>query len=85
MSILALEEMRVEQKESDIIISKNIICPECKKNIKMDLIDFKINLNDCKYGHKNENILLEEFQDTQKIDRLSIICNMCKNNNKSTS
>ena len=86
MSIVVFEtEEQIEQKENDIILSKNIICPECKENIKMEIKDFKINLSDCKNGHKKENILLDEFQDTQKIDRLSIICDICKKYNKSTS
>ena len=86
MSIVVFEnEEQIGQKENDIILSKSIICPECKENIKMNIKEFKINLSDCKNGHKKENILLDEFQDTQKIDRLSIICDICKKYNKSTS
>ena len=47
---------------------KIIVCPECKENIKIDIIDFKINLYECKNGHKIENILLNEFEETQKIE-----------------
>ena len=54
----------MEIKEKDIIKSKNIICPECKENIKMDIIDYKINIYECKNGHKKENILLNEFEET---------------------
>ena len=43
MSVLVFES-EFEVKEKDIIKSKNIICPECKENIKMDIIDYKINL-----------------------------------------
>ena len=69
----------------DIVKSKNIICPECKENIKMDIIDYKINLYECINGHKIENILLNEFEETQNIDLLNIICDICKKNNKSIS
>ena len=51
----------------------------------MDIIDYKVNLFDCKNGHKIENILLDEFEETQKIDLNNIICDICKKNNKSTS
>ena len=48
----------------------------------MDIIDYKINIYECKNGHKIENILLNEFEETQNIDRNNIICNICKKNNK---
>ena len=84
MSVLVFES-EFEVKEKDIIKSKNIICPECKENIKMDIIDYKINIYECKNGHKMENILLNEFEETQNIDRANIICNICNKNNKSIS
>ena len=64
--------------KKNMIKSKNIICPECKENIKMDIIDYKVNLFDCKNGHKIENILLDEFEETQKIDLNNIIFDICK-------
>ena len=76
MSILAFDN-NFKNKEEDIIKSKHIICPECKENIKMDIKDFKINLYDCKNKHKIDNLLLNEFEETQKIDRLKIICDLC--------
>ena len=84
MSILVYEN-EIKIKEKDIVKSRNIICPECKENIKMDIKDYKINLFDCKNGHKINNILLNQFDDKQKIDRLNIICDACKKFNKSTS
>ena len=38
---------------------------------------------ECKNGHKMENILLNEFEETQNIDRTNIKCNICNKNNKS--
>ena len=75
----------LEIKNEDIIRTKNIVCPTCKENIKMDIKDYKINLYDCKNGHKMENILLDQFEETQKIDDSKIICDECKKNNKSIS
>ena len=86
MNIIVTEyEAQIEPRENDIIKSKQIICPKCKENIKMDLKDFKINLYECKNGHKIENILLKEFEKTQNIDRVKIICDICKKINKSIS
>ena len=86
MSVLVNEnEIPMEQKEIDIIKSKTIICPKCKENIKMNIKDYKINLFECKNGHKIENILLNEFEETQELDILNIICDRCIKNNKSIS
>ena len=70
---------------NDIIKSKEIICPNCKENTRMNIIDYRINLFECKNGHKIDNILLKEFENTQIINRKNIICDICKINNKSTS
>ena len=86
MNIIVSEyEILNEIRENDIIKSKNIICPSCKEYIKMDIKDFKINLYECKNRHAIKNILLNEFEESQKIDRLKIICDICKTNNKSIS
>ena len=64
------------------IISNEIICPECKENILININNYKINLYECKNGHKKENILLNEYENMQKIDISKIVCNNCyKNNN----
>ena len=84
MNVIVFEkEFDIHQK--DIIKSKNTICPYCEENIKMDIKDYKINLYECRHGHKIENILLNKFEETQKVDLSNIICAICKNNNKSIS
>ena len=70
------------KKEAKGIISKDIICPECGENILINIKDFKINLYGCKNNHKINNILINKFVDTQKIDLSKIICNQCNKNNK---
>ena len=86
MSVIVIEnKSQIEEKESDIKKSKNIICPICKEKILMDIKDFKINLFGCKKGHKIENIILNEYEETQNIDRVKIICDICKKINQSTS
>ena len=84
MSIIVMEnEIDEGNKLSDIIKSKNVICPECKETISIDIIDYKINLYGCKNGHKFKDILLDQFEETQNIDRTKIICDICKQNNQS--
>ena len=63
------------------IISKDIICPECKENILINYDNFQINFHDCKNNH---NIIktMNEFENTQKINFNNIICNECNINNK---
>ena len=39
-----------------------------------------MNLNKCCKEHNFPNILLEEFNDTQKINELTILCHECKKN-----
>ena len=80
-----LIEVKDEEKEKEKIKSKDIICPYCKENIRMNINEYKINLLKCKNGHNKENILLDEFEETQNINLTDIICNICKNNNKSIS
>ena len=67
------------------IISKDIICPECKENILIDINNFHINFHDCKNNHNINNISLNEYESTQKININKIICNICNINNKGTT
>ena len=63
-----------------IKISKDIICPECGDICLLSINDYKMNLNKCCKEHNFPNILLEEFNDTQKINELTILCHECKKN-----
>ena len=62
--------------------SNEIICPECKENILIDIKDYKINLYECRNKHKIENISLNEYENMQKIDLSKRICNECYKYNK---
>ena len=77
----------INKKNEDInrkieIYSKDIICPECKESILIDIKDFKINLYGCKNNHKIDNIILNKYEETQKVDLTKIVCNICNKNNK---
>ena len=69
-------------KKEIIHPSKDIICPECGKNTFLTINNYKMSLNNCQNGHNLGNILFEEFNDTQKINELSILCTECKKVNK---
>ena len=71
----------IDNNESKIK-SKYIICPKCQENIKYKMNEYKMYLYDCKNGHRMDNILLNEFENTQYIDISKIICDKCKINNK---
>ena len=74
-----------EVNKNIFIKSKNIICPECKENIRLKIVDYKIKLFGCKNNHIINNMLLEKYEDTQYIDISKIICELCKEKNKGNS
>ena len=81
MNIMVNDKNYPELK-SPIKKSKDIICPKCFENIKINIEDYNIFLYDCKNGHEFDNISLNEFEETQKVDISKIICNVCNDTNK---
>ena len=81
INILVYKNKKDDKDEKEVM-SSEIICPECKENILINIKDYKINLFECKNGHKIENILLNDFEKLQKIDLSKIICNECYKYNK---
>ena len=73
------------EKVNTIIKSKQIICPKCKENCFIQIDNFKVRLYDCINGHDINEISLEDFEKTQKIDESKIICEICKNIDKGNS
>ena len=63
------------------IVSKDIICPECKENSLINFENFHAYFHDCKNNH---NIMktLNEYEKSQKINLNKIVCNICNINNK---
>ena len=83
MNILVYEKLKSTIIINDgIIKSKEIICPKCKENCKIKFYDYKIKLYDCRNKHEINNILLDEYNNTQNINELDIICEICNKNNK---
>ena len=65
----------------NIIKSKDVICPECKENILINIKEYKINLNQCKNNHIKNNITLDEYEKIQKLDLSGIKCDKCNEKN----
>ena len=82
MNILVYEINMKTEKENINKINE-IICPECKENILININEYKINLYNCKNKHKYNDILISEYN--QNIDISRIICNKCKIKNKSNT
>ena len=74
-----------KEKEKKIIKSNEIICPECGNFTKIKIDNYNIDLGECENKHKKNNILFNEFEDTQKIDLSKIICDVCKEKNKANN
>jgi len=79
MNVLVYDLERTLIQENEII-SKEIICPECRESIFMNVKDYKINLYACQNNHKTDNISFYEFENTQKINLIEIKCNICNKN-----
>ena len=58
--------------------SKEFICPICKNCCIIDFKDYKMTFRNCEKNHTIENLLLEEYDKTQKI-RENKSCHECEN------
>ena len=74
-----------ENKITSFFKSKEIICPKCGENAKIKIENYKITLFGCKNNHETNNIFLNEFENTQNVDLSKIVCDKCKENNKSNT
>ena len=68
----------INNDNTNMIKSKDIICPTCKEPCIYEIKDYKIKLYGCKNGHITENIKLDDFNKKQNIDISPIICDKCK-------
>ena len=82
MNILVYDFQNNNENSDKLFIkSKDIICPECGETGKINVNNYKISIY-CNNNHKIDNILLNEYENTQNIDQSKIICDKCKENNK---
>ena len=81
MNLLVYDNDDNNNNERKLIKSQDIICLECQENILINIKDYRINLYQCKNNHTKNNILLEEYENNQRIDISEIKCNKCKDKN----
>ena len=75
----------INNENTNIIESNDIICPICKEICKYKIKDHRIILYECKYGHMTDNIQVHEFNNTQNLDLSKIKCNKCESKCKSNT
>lgn len=66
------------------IKSKEIICPKCSENCLLNIKNYKFNVFGCKNKHKINDILINKFEETQKIDISNVLCSICKKSRSKT-
>ena len=55
-----------------------IICPECKENARITINNYKFSFLRCNNGHSNiKDLLINDFQKTQSVKKLKILCHIC--------
>ena len=82
MKVLVYEIEKITNT-GDLSKSKEIICPQCgDENILINFKNYRISLSGCRNGHNTNNLLFNNFINTQKIDLSKIICNKCNKINK---
>ena len=83
MSILVNEIISESLINNPSIIKSNFpICPKCKESVYITIDNYKI-ISSCKYLHSIK-MLLNEFEDNQKIDISKIMCKECKKDKSKT-
>jgi len=83
MNILAYSNDDNQENKS-IIKSEEVICPTCNENCLINIKDYKIKLYGCKNEHIIAPILLDEYEDSQKIDLSKTVCAKCNQNRGNT-
>ena len=83
---ISVIELNENKDKNTIIKSKEIICPICRNGIKIEIKikEYKIKLYECKNNHV-KILTFDEFEKTQFIDESKIICDNCREKNKSNT
>ena len=77
IAVLVFQNEDEATKIEGSVRSENIICPKCKENCVLNFKNYKIRLCDCKNGHDEKNITLDEFENKQMINENNIKCAKC--------
>ena len=81
ITILACDSNSITLNIKNLVTSDYVICPICKKIAILDEEDYKLIICGCQNDHITKNILINKFNECQKIDYSKIICNNCNKNN----
>ena len=74
-----VDDNSFKKESKDKIIKSNIIiCPQCKESASISIDDYHLSISGCKNGHITDNININDFYNTQKINLSKIICEQCK-------
>ena len=79
--ILAYDSNNIPSDIKNLVKSDYIICPNCKESAILNEEDYKLIIYGCQNEHVTKNILINNFNECQKIDYSKIICNNCNKNN----
>ena len=75
---IAVFPLYLNDNKKVIVESKEIICPKCFEQCRIQIKDYNIELFDCKNNHCSF-ISIDKFKESQKIDLTKIKCNICNN------
>ena len=84
ITILAYDSNNLPSNIKNLVKSDYVICPNCKESAILDEEDYKLIIYGCQNEHTTKNILINKFNEYQKIDYSKIICNNCNNNINNT-
>ena len=78
---IIVKKYNKDKNEAKENVSKDIICPKCKELTLMNIEDFKLIFHGYKKYHRISNILLNDFEECQKVDKNKLRCNICNKQN----
>ena len=81
---IAVFPLYLNDNKKVIVESKEIICPKCFEQCRIQIKDYNIELFDCKNNHLTI-ISIDKFKESQKIDLTKIKCNICNNKSMGNS
>jgi len=85
MTVIAYDNSNEKSNNNkNLIMANHVVCPICKESANIYFENMKIKIMNCKYNHIS-SLLYDQFKNTQIIDESKIICNVCKDKNKSNS
>ena len=74
-------DFEFEREQEELLKqSKEIICPICKELCEINFTNYKLSLNNCINKHYYPDLIINGFNNFQKINEKQIICKKCQGN-----